>query len=161
ALRGRELQIPISIDTYKAGVAERALLAGAEIVNDVSGLRFDGRLASVAARHKAGFILMHMRGTPRTMQQLPVVKKIIPEVRRGLSAAMDRACQAGVSKRRIIIDPGIGFGKSVRQSLELLGGLQMLDSLGCPILAGPSRKSFIQRILFGEVMRAAPKENSA
>ena len=147
ALRRKGLRIPISIDTMKSSVAGRALKAGAEIVNDTSGLRFDPSLAAVAARHRAGLILMHMRGTPRTMQQLPSVKDIIPAVRQGLAASLRRALQAGVEKRRILLDPGIGFGKSVEQNFELVRSLPRLASLGCPILLGPSRKSFVRRTL--------------
>ena len=155
ALRKRKLRIPISIDTRKASVAERALAAGAEIVNDVSGLRHDARLASVAARHKAALVLMHMRGTPRTMLQLPPVQKIIPAIRQGLSASVRRALRAGLSKQRMIIDPGIGFGKTVDQNFEILRELSSLRSLGYPILVGPSRKSFIKRTLSGTQIRAA------
>ena len=147
ALRRKGLRIPISIDTMKASVAERALQAGAEIVNDPSGLRFDPELAAVATRHRAGLVLMHMRGTPLTMQKLPAVKKIIPAVRNGLAASLQGALRAGVEKRRIILDPGIGFGKSVEQNFEILRNLPRLASLGCPILLGPSRKSFIRRTL--------------
>ena len=147
ALRRKGLRIPISIDTTKASVAERALKAGAEMVNDASGLRFDPSLASVAARHRAGLVLMHMRGTPRTMQQLPTVKNIMPAIRQGLAASLRRALRAGVEKRRIVLDPGIGFGKSVEQNFEILRSLPRLASLDCPILVGPSRKSFIRRTL--------------
>ena len=156
ALRRRGLRIPISIDTYKAGVAERALQAGAEIVNDVSGLRYDMRLAAVAAKHKAGLVLMHLRGTPRTMQQLPPVRNIIPAIRQGLSASVRRALGAGVRKRQIVLDPGLGFGKSFDQNFEILQELHRLSSLGYPILVGPSRKAFIKHTVSGLHSRAAP-----
>ncbi len=155
ALRRKGLRIPISIDTYKASVAERALEAGAEIVNDVSGLRHDARLASVVARHRAALVLMHMRGDPRTMQQLPTLKKIIPAIRTGLAASLRRALRAGVEKRRIVLDPGIGFGKSVEQNFEILRNLGSFASLGCPILVGPSRKSFLRRTIEEGRNRAA------
>jgi dihydropteroate synthase len=158
ALRRKGLRIPISIDTTKASVAERALKAGAEMVNDASGLRFDPSLASVAARHRAGLVLMHMRGTPRTMQQLPSVKNIIPVVRQGLAASLRRALRAGVEKRRIVLDPGIGFGKSVEQNFEILRSLPRLASLGYPVLVGPSRKSFIRRTFEELHLNAALKK---
>jgi len=155
ALRRKGLRIPISIDTYKAGVAERAIEAGAEIVNDVSGLRYDVRLASVVARHKAGLVLMHLRGTPGTMQKLPPVRNIIPAVRQGLSASLRRALGAGVRKRQIVLDPGLGFGKTFDQNFEILRELRRLGSLGYPILVGPSRKAFIKKTLIGTPIRAA------
>ncbi|MEE8176473.1 MAG: dihydropteroate synthase, partial [Acidobacteriota bacterium] len=144
ALRRKGLRIPISIDTTKAAVADRALHAGAEIVNDVSGLRYDPGLAEVVRRHQAAVVLMHLRGTPRTMQKLPQVKNILPAIRRGLSASIRRALHAGIKKRRIVIDPGIGFGKNAGQNFEILKGLPSLTHLGYPILAGPSRKSFLR-----------------
>jgi dihydropteroate synthase len=148
ALHRKGLKIPLSIDTYKAAVAERALCAGAQIVNDVSGLRFDPRLAQVVAKGRAGVVLMHMRGTPRTMQQLAPVWDITAAVCRGLAASVRRALAAGINKRRIVLDPGIGFGKTVEQNFEIVGKcLPRLARMGYPILAGPSRKSFIRRTL--------------
>jgi len=143
-LRRKGLGIPISIDTYKANVAERALQAGAEIVNDVSGLRYDAAVASVVANHGAGLVLMHLRGTPLTMQRLPAVQHIIPTIRRGIAVSLRRALRAGVGKRQIVIDPGIGFGKSYDQNFEILRSLSGLSSVGYPILVGPSRKSFLR-----------------
>ena len=147
ALRARGLRIPISIDTYKSPVAERALQAGAEIVNDVSGLRFDALMGGVVARSRAALVLMHMRGTPRTMQQLQPVRNAVPLVRRGLAESLRRALRAGVRKRKIVLDPGIGFGKTAAQNFEILNALPRFASLGYPILVGPSRKSFIRAIL--------------
>ena len=138
------LRIPISIDTTKATVADRALGAGAEIVNDVSGLRFDPGLAQVVRNHQAALVLMHLRGTPRTMQNLPRVKNLLPVIRRGLSSSIRRALEAGIKKRQIVIDPGIGFGKDAGQNFEILQGLPSLIRLGYPILVGPSRKSFLR-----------------
>jgi len=149
ALRRKGLRIPISIDTYKSAVAERALQAGAEIVNDVSGLRYDSSLAAVVARHRAGIVLMHLRGTPQTMRQLPPVRDIVPAVRRGLAGSVRRALRAGIRKSRIVLDPGIGFGKTGGQSFELLNGLRRFASLGYPILVGPSRKSFLRAMTSG------------
>jgi len=147
ALRARGLRIPISIDTYKSPVAERALQAGAEIVNDVSGLRFDALMGGVVARSRAALVLMHMRGTPRTMQQLPPVRNAVPLVRRGLAESLRRALRAGVRKRKIVLDPGVGFGKAAEQNFEIVQGLHRVASLGYPILVGPSRKSFIRAIV--------------
>ncbi len=144
ALRARGLRIPISIDTYKAQVAERAIEAGAEIVNDVSGLRFGTSMGATVARSRAAIVLMHMRGTPRTMQQLRPVQNSVPIVRRGLAEALRRALRAGIRKRKVMLDPGIGFGKTVGQNFEILNALHRFATLGYPILVGPSRKSFIQ-----------------
>ena len=150
ALRRKGLRIPISIDTTKTAVADRALGAGAEIVNDVSGLRFDPALAQVVRDHQAALVLMHLRGTPRTMQNLPPVKNLLPGIRRGLSASIRRALEAGIKKRQIVIDPGIGFGKDAGQNFEILKGLPSLIPLGYPILVGPSRKSFLRWALSGQ-----------
>ena len=147
ALKKKGLRIPISIDTYKARVAERALQAGAEIVNDVSGLRYDASLAAVVQQHRAGIVLMHLRGAPRTMQGLPPVRDIVSAVRRGLAASFRRALWAGIRKRQIVLDPGIGFGKTAAQNFEMINGLRRFASLGYPILVGPSRKSFIRAAL--------------
>jgi dihydropteroate synthase len=143
-LRNRGLRIPISIDTYKSEVAERAIRAGAEIVNDVSGLRRDTMLAQVVARSQAAVVLMHMRGTPLTMQKLPPVRDVLVAVRGGLAEAVRRAVQAGVAKRSIVLDPGLGFGKTAGQNFEILSRLKRVASLGYPVLVGASRKSFIR-----------------
>ena len=144
SLRNKGLRIPVSIDTYKAQVAERALQAGAEIVNDVSGLRYDSSMAGIVARARASIILMHLRGTPRSMQQLAPVQDIVATVRKGLAGSLRQALRAGVRKTRIVLDPGIGFGKTAAQSFELLGALHRVANLGYPVLAGPSRKSFLR-----------------
>jgi len=157
ALRGR-LKIPISVDTRKAAVAEVALGAGAEIVNDVSGLRHDARLAAVAAKHRVPLILMHMRGTPETMQKLPFAKNVIPDVTNGLRESIVMARRAGVAKSQIILDPGIGFGKSFEQNYELLAKLPMLARLGYPLLVGTSRKGFIGRTLESKTGKSLPPE---
>ncbi len=142
ALRGR-LKIPISIDTQKASVAEMALGAGAEMVNDISGLRHDARIAEVAARFGAPLILMHMRGTPRTMQKEPFAKDVMRDVASGLRKSVKIARRAGVRKSQIILDPGIGFGKSFAQNFELLARLAELAKIGYPLLVGSSRKGFL------------------
>jgi dihydropteroate synthase len=142
ALRGR-LKIPISIDTQKSTVAEIALGAGAEIFNDISGLKNDPRLAELAARHRIPLILMHMRGTPRTMQKQPFAKNVLHDVTSGLRHSIAVARRAGVPKSQIILDPGIGFGKSYAQNYELLANLPVLAKLGYPLLVGTSRKGFL------------------
>jgi len=142
ALRGK-LKIPISVDTQKSTVAEIVLGAGAEIINDVSGLRSDRRLAQIAARHGAALILMHMRGTPRDMQKRPFAKNVLKDVVRGLRASIAAARKAGVAKNQIVMDPGIGFGKSFAQNYELLQKLPELAKLGFPLLVGTSRKGFL------------------
>jgi dihydropteroate synthase len=139
--------VPVSIDTTKAGVAEAALDAGATIVNDVSALRLDPRLGAVVARSGAALVIMHMQGTPRTMQHAPHYDDLLGEVVAELAAGIGRAAAAGVDPDRILVDPGIGFGKSLEHNLELLGRLAELEALGRPILVGPSRKAFIGRLL--------------
>ncbi len=145
-LRGR-LKIPISIDTSKSQVAEAAADVGAEILNDVTGLRVDPRLAEVARRSKLPLILMHMRGEPRTMQKGPFARNILRDVTAALRRSLGVARRAGVPKSQIVLDPGLGFGKSVAQSYELLARLPEIARLGFPLLVGASRKSFIGRVL--------------
>lgn len=147
-LRGR-LKIPVSIDTSKSEVAEAAAEAGAEILNDVTALRADPRIAEVARQCKLPLILMHMRGVPRTMQKLPFARNVMRDVSTGLRRAAHVAMRAGVSKNQIILDPGIGFGKSCSQNLELLVRLPELARLGFPLLVGTSRKTFVGRALGG------------
>lgn len=147
-LRGR-LTIPISVDTRKAAVAEAAASAGAEILNDVTALRNDPRVAEVARRRKLPLILMHMRGEPRTMQKKPFARNVVRDVTTGLKKAVALALRAGVARSQIILDPGVGFGKSYEQNFELLARLPELARLGYPLLLGTSRKSFIGRALGG------------
>lgn len=141
--------IPISIDTTKPSVARAALEAGAEIVNDISGLRFDPAIADEAARAKAGLILMHSRGTPKDMQQLPPVTDILSEVISGLRQSVDTAEQRGVSRESIVIDPGIGFGKTAEQNVELIAKVDRLarEFPDLPLMIGTSRKLFIGKLL--------------
>jgi len=147
ALQSR-LRIPISIDTTKSEVARAAVEAGAEIINDVSGLRFDPALADVAAETGAALVLMHSRGTPETMQQLPPASDIFDEVINELRLAIDRAQRRGVEREKIIIDPGVGFGKTPDQNLQLINGLdRLISEFDLPVLLGTSRKSFIKRTL--------------
>jgi dihydropteroate synthase len=148
-LRGK-IRIPISVDTSKSEVAEAAAAAGAEIVNDVTALRNDPQIAEVARRRKLPLVLMHMRGEPATMQNKPFARDVLGDVTRGLRHAVAISRRAGVAKSQIILDPGIGFGKSYAQNCELLARLPELARLGLPILVGPSRKSFIGRVLKSE-----------
>jgi len=135
--------IPISIDTYKSTVAQAALDAGAHIVNDISGLRFDDRMASVVARAHAGLVLMHIKGTPRNMQQNPHYDDLILEIKTYLSESKRIAFEAGIGEEQIVIDPGIGFGKRLEDNFKIIRSLDSFHELGSPILVGPSRKSFI------------------
>ncbi len=146
AVRGK-LRIPISVDTQKAEVAEAALAAGAEIVNDISALRTDPHLAAVARRARAPVILMHMRGRPRTMQRGPFARNVIQDVMTGLRDALARARRAGLAESQILLDPGIGFGKSHEQNFEILARLSEFARLGCPIVIGTSRKAFLGNAL--------------
>jgi len=137
------LKIPISIDTQKAEVAKAAIARGAVIVNDVSALRLDKALPEVIAESNAGVILMHMRGKPRTMQNGPFARDVMRDVMKGLREALGRAKRVGIEQSRILIDPGIGFGKNYRQNFEVLARLSELSKLGCPIVVGASRKAFL------------------
>lgn len=143
--------VPLSIDTTKSAVARAALQAGAEIVNDISGLRFDPALANEAANANAGLVLMHSRGTPKDMQQLPPVADIMMEVIGGLSESVAVAEQHGVTPESIVIDPGIGFGKTVEQNLELIANLDQIARAlpNIPLMIGTSRKSFLGKLLGG------------
>jgi len=141
-LRGK-LAVPISVDTYKSAVAEKALEHGAEIINDPSGLTFDAQLARVAANHNAAVLINHMRGTPETWAKLPPLKDVIGAIRHDLDAAVHRAVRSGVERVRIAIDPGLGFGKRREQNAEILARLDEFASLELPLAIGPSRKSFL------------------
>ncbi len=145
-LQGK-LKIPISVDTSKFEVADAAADSGAEILNDVTSLRHDPRIAEIARRRKLPLILMHMRGEPRTMQKKPFARDVLRDVIAGHRRAIALALRAGVAKSQIILDPGIGFGKSYPQNYELLARLPELARLGYPLLVGTSRKAFIGRVL--------------
>ncbi len=155
-LRGR-LRIPISVDTRKASVAELALGAGAAMLNDISGLKNDSRIAEVAAKFGVPVILMHMRGTPHTMQKQPFAKNVVKDVIAGLRHSIAIALRAGVRKSQIILDPGIGFGKSFAQNYELLARLPELARLGYPLLVGTSRKGFLGATLATHGKPAPPE----
>jgi dihydropteroate synthase len=147
AARRARHPVPLSVDTTKAAVAERALDAGATILNDVSALRFEPRLAELAARYGAALIVMHMRGTPRTMQAAPHYDDLMGEIRRELATAIGTAVAHGMPRDQLLLDPGIGFGKTAAHNLEILRRLGELASLDRPLLVGCSRKSFIGAVL--------------
>jgi dihydropteroate synthase len=145
----KRIKIPISIDTYKPEVARRALDCGAGMINDISGLR-NQAMVKLAARSKAAVVIMHMQGRPYNMQKRPVYQSLIFEIIAFLEKAIEKAVSAGIQKNKIVVDPGIGFGKTLEHNLQILKNLQSLKTLGRPILAGPSRKSFIGKILQSE-----------
>ena len=147
----KEVDVPISIDTYKSAVAQRAIEAGAQIINDISGLHFDPNLARVAAREDTPLVLMHIRGTPETMQKDVHYSSLFAEIIRSLKGSIGKAESAGIDPGQMIIDPGIGFGKTIEDNLLILKHLYEFRILGKPILLGTSRKSFIGKILKSEV----------
>ena len=141
------LNVPISVDTYKSSVARWALDAGASIINDISGFRFDPDLAKVVSEYKVPVVIMHTYGKPKTMQDNPQYKSLLNEIIWYLKDSIKIGMDAGINHDRFIVDPGIGFGKTVSHNLEILKGFSKLKELGRPILIGPSRKSFIGNIL--------------
>jgi len=143
----KEINVPISIDTYKSEVAEKALDVGASIVNDISGLRFDPEMAKVVSDYKVPVVIMHIKGRPKDMQQNPVYEALVPEIMDYLRKGIRLAKESGVSEDKIIIDPGIGFGKTFNYNLEIINNLHEFTLLEKPILIGPSRKAFIGKIL--------------
>jgi dihydropteroate synthase len=140
-------RVPISIDTYKAPVAQAALEAGAAIINDISALRFDPEMAPLAAARQAPLVLMHMQGTPRDMQREPRYDDLLGEIKAFFQERLEFAAARGVPRELIVLDPGIGFGKTWQHNLSILNNLNVFLDLGCPLLVGPSRKAFIGRIL--------------
>lgn len=143
----KKVNVPISIDTYKSAVARRALDAGASVVNDISGLRFDPDMPKVVAEYNVPVVIMHIKGTPKNMQVNPVYEALIPEIMDYLRTGIRLALNCGVKEDRIIIDPGIGFGKTYEHNLEILKNLYEFTLLEKPILIGPSRKAFLGKIL--------------
>jgi dihydropteroate synthase len=139
----RDCGVPISIDTWKAGVADAACRVGASIINDIKALRGDRDMARVAARHGVGLVLMHMRGTPATMQSMTEYTNLIGEIYAFLEESVARAVEAGIDRAAIAVDPGIGFGKTPEQNVEILRHLSRFRDLGCPVLVGTSRKWFL------------------
>jgi len=143
----KKTDAPISIDTYKAEVAKQALDAGAQMINDISALRFDPEMKKVVSEYKVPINLMHIKGTPKNMQKNPWYEDVISEITEYLNESIKIAKDAGIDPEKIIIDPGIGFGKRLEDNLNILKNLKKLSILGCPILIGCSRKSFIGKIL--------------
>ena len=154
-LAGR-IKVPISIDTAKAGVARAALAAGASIVNDVAANREDGALWRLVAEARAGYVCMHAQGTPQTMQAEPIYTDVVREVREFFSERIRRLSDCGVGRDQIILDPGIGFGKTVKHNLQLLGAARSFASFERPMLLGVSRKSFIGKLLGAELAARLP-----
>jgi dihydropteroate synthase len=149
----RQSDVLLSVDTTKPAVAEAALDAGADIINDISSFRLEPRILTLAARRKAGFILMHMAGMPKTMQLQPHYDDVIGEIRTFLAERLDIAEAYGLERERLVIDPGIGFGKRLEDNLALLNGLAAFEDLDRPVLVGVSRKSFI-----GKILNAPPED---
>jgi dihydropteroate synthase len=143
----RETDVPISIDTSKAAVARACVDAGAEIINDVTGLEADPDMVPLAVQCGAGICVMHMRGTPQTMQDNPVYDNVVEDILNYLQRRRDTLLAAGVERDRICLDPGIGFGKTHRHNLDLLAACGRFHELGCPLLVGHSRKGFIGKVL--------------
>lgn len=143
----RRIPVPVSVDTTKAAVAAAALESGAAIINDISALRSDRAMAGIVAKAGAGLVLMHMQGTPQTMQRAPQYTDIVAEVREFLGARLQAAVEGGIAAEQILLDPGIGFGKNLQQNLILLDRLDSFQALGRPILVGVSRKAFIGEVL--------------
>lgn len=156
----KKIKVPISIDTYKSEVAKAALDAGASMVNDISGLRFDPRMPDVVSEYKVPVVIMHIKGKPQDMQQNPVYEALIPEIIDYFRVGMKTAISAGVSEDKIIIDPGMGFGKTFDHNLEIINNLREFTFLEKPILIGPSRKAFIGKIL-GDVPATERLEGTA
>ncbi len=146
ALRQRGITIPISIDTTKSAVAQAAIEAGANVINDVSAGRFDPEMLPLCAHYQVPVVLMHMQGEPRTMQVNPQYQDVVHDVKQFLQDAMQIAMACGLDRRAIAIDPGIGFGKTLEHNLQLLRHLREFTDLGCPLLVGVSRKSFIGKL---------------
>jgi len=145
----REVSVPISIDTYRASVARRALDAGASMVNDISGMRFDPAMPELISEYRVPVVIMHIKGTPKDMQVNPTYDELIPELLEYFRLCIRAARRFGISEEMIIIDPGLGFGKTFEHNLEILNNLEQFSALGRPLLLGPSRKAFLGRILGG------------
>jgi dihydropteroate synthase len=143
----KKIKVPISVDTTKAEVAHPALEEGASIINDISGLKFDSRMASIAARFGAGCILMHIKGTPQTMQKNPVYPSLIKDIVNSLKESISLALSRGIDRKKIAVDPGIGFGKATVHNLQIIKRLREFACLDLPILIGISRKSVIGNVL--------------
>jgi len=143
----KETDTPVSIDTYKSEIARRALDAGVEMINDISALRFDPEMRKVISEYDVPVVLMHIKGTPKNMQDNPCYNDVIQEITDYLNESMEVGKNAGIAEEKIVVDPGIGFGKRAKHNLEILKNLKKLNCLGRPILVGVSRKSFIGKLL--------------
>ena len=143
----KSVDVPISIDTYKSSVAKAALQSGGHIINDISALAFDPEMGKVAAESNAPLILMHMKGKPKDMQKNPSYTNVVHEVCEYFEERLKEAVESGIKREQIVLDPGLGFGKRLRDNYQIVNGLKRFEKLGCPILVGPSRKSFIQKVL--------------
>ena len=150
------VRVPISIDTVKPGVARAALQAGASIVNDVAANRMDETMWRAAGEAQAGYVCVHMQGTPQTMQANPVYSDVVREVGEFFLDCLDRLSHCGVDREQVILDPGIGFGKTLEHNLQLLGAVRGFTRFGCPLLLGVSRKSFIGKLLGAEMTARLP-----
>lgn len=148
-----KMKVPISVDTYKPVVAHYALDAGAQIINNIMGTRLNRPLLKMVSRYNAAIVLMHIRGTPRTMQDEAHYKNLLREVLLELRQGIEKCLDAGIKKDKIMIDPGIGFGKTLKHNLELIRHLKDFEVLNFPVLAGPSRKSFIGQVLKRDVSK--------
>lgn len=144
------IDIPVSIDTYKSEIAEEALKLGASIINDISGLAFDEKMAGIAARYKSYIVLMHIKGNPKNMQVNPQYENLLKEIYSFLESAKEKAINSGVDKNKIIIDPGIGFGKTLEDNYRILNNIGFFKKMGFPLLIGLSRKSLIGRLYDNE-----------
>lgn len=140
-----KLTIPISVDTYKSGVAEKAIEHGAEIINDATGILLDPALPKVITKYDAGLVVNHMRGTPETWAKLPPIRDLMRSISIDLEASLHRARNSGIQKHQLVIDPGLGFGKRREQDSEIIANLELLRVFDLPILIGPSRKSFLRK----------------
>jgi dihydropteroate synthase len=143
------ITVPVSIDTYKSETAKAALDAGASMINDISGFRFDSHMAALASQYGVPVIMMHMKGMPDNMQKNPAYSSLIQEIIEFLEESITRAVNAGIDRDKILLDPGIGFGKTFRHNLEIINKLKAFEVLKCPIVVGLSRKAFIGDILGG------------
>jgi dihydropteroate synthase len=143
----KRFDVPVSVDTYKSNVARRALEEGAEIVNDISGLRFDAAMAEIIARYGAGVVAMHIRGTPQTMQLNTEYDDLLGEIRTYLEESVKLAEAAGIQPECVVVDPGIGFGKTIDDNYTLIRSIALFREIGRPVLVGPSRKSFLWKVL--------------
>jgi dihydropteroate synthase len=148
--------LPLSIDTQKPGVARAAVAAGASIINDIAANREDGAMWQIAAESEAGYIAMHMQGTPQTMQKGPVYQDVVPEVEAFFAGRLERLAAAGVARTQVVLDVGIGFGKTLEHNLQLLGGMKRFTRFERPLLLGVSRKSFMGKLLSLEVAERVP-----